>query len=88
MNHNGSYLEGGEEGVAVGLAEIEFLNGKGLWGLKKWFRARYMRKILQEIGPARRSLDAGGDHPYNNFVKRKGGDPREYIIPGTEENCI
>jgi hypothetical protein len=78
MNHNGSYLERGEEGAAVGLAEIEFLNGEGLWGLKKWFRARYMRKILQEIG----------DHPYNNFVKRKGGDPREYIIPGTEENCI
>jgi len=66
----------GLEGTPTGLAEIEFLNGKGIHGLGKWFRGNYMKKILKEMG----------DHPYNicKQTKLKGGDPRECIIPGSK----
>jgi hypothetical protein len=65
----------GWEGVPTGLAEIEFLNDKGLRGLWQWFRGNYLKKIFKEMR----------DHPYNICNHTERSDPRECIISGTEE---
>jgi hypothetical protein len=45
-----------EHGIPQDLAEIGFLNGKGMEGLRGWFRAHYLAKIIGEMKR---------DRPYN-----------------------
>jgi hypothetical protein len=45
-----------EHGIPLDLTEIGFLNGKSVYGLKKWFRSNYVAKIIKEIER---------DRPYN-----------------------
>jgi hypothetical protein len=67
----------GWEGSPSELAEVEFLNGKGLRGLGQWFRKGYLPKLIKEMG----------DHPYNTCsqTELKRSDPRERIISGSQE---
>jgi hypothetical protein len=61
-----------EHGYPLDLAEIGFLNGKSAFGLHKWKRLNYLKKIIKQIE----------DHPYNSVDQNPNerSDPRGSIL--------
>jgi len=68
-----------EHGYPLELAEICFVDAKWLPGLRRWWRGRYLEKIIKNL----KIVKNEGDHPYNTCsqTELKRSDPDgEYNI--------
>ena len=57
-----------EHGIPLDLVEIVFLDGKGVFGLGRWWQGDYLKKIAKSM---KSDFLEAGDHPYNDVSNNK-----------------
>lgn len=65
-----------------------FLDGKGVFGLGRWFRGGYLGKIAKNMKSSDFGVESGllenGDHPYNDV----SDNTKKGVIPYVKHNIL